>query len=267
VSINERDDDLDDDEDDEKDLEPAAVGAPASTQSWGRNKGPSRRTESREARRQRFEARRARKRLFYGIIGGAIALALIAGLVLPSVIGTGGQPTNTTSSSASGTAASVGTKFVAQNAEIVSLEEAHEPYSTSPPTSGPRYALSVVWGVYDQQIPDEAVVRNLEEGGIVIHHNLTDEAASADLQAFVESQAGYPGCFLMQPNTSVAEGTVTLTAWEWLETYPSVDEVGMQAFIADHRNDAPLFVSNTCGAASELSAADAPSTDAASSSG
>ena len=147
------------------------------------------------------------------------------------------------------------------------MEEAHEPYSTSPPTSGPRYALSVVWGVYDQQIPDEAVVRNLEEGGIVIHHNLTDETASADLQAFVESQAGYPGCFLMQPNTSVAEGTVTLTAWEWLETYPSVDEVGMQAFIADHRNDAPLFVSNTCGAASELSAADAPSTDAASSSG
>ena len=258
--VDELDDDLDDDEDeedDEQELEPAAAGAPASTQSWGRNKGPSRRTEARESRRHRFEARRARKRLFYGLGGGAIALALISGLFLPSVLGAStqnpGTTTNTTSASASGAAASVGTKFVAQDAEIVDLEEAHEPYSTSPPTSGARYAHSVVWGIYDQQIPDEGMVRNLEEGGVVIHHNLTDEAASADLQAFVESQPGYPGCFLMQPNASVAEGTVTLTAWEWLETYPGVDEVGMQAFIADHRNDAPLFVSNTCGAAPDTS--------------
>jgi hypothetical protein len=287
VSINERDDererqaeteaplaadsgidDLDDDSvdnkyeaDEEQNPEPAAVGAPASMQSWGRIHGPSRRTEAREARRHRFEARRARKRLFYGLAGGAVALALIAGLFLPSLAGLGGgnNPGSTTNTTSTSAAASVGTKFVAQNSAIVALEEAHEPYSTSPPTSGARYALSVAWGVYDQQIPDEAMVRNLEEGGVVIHHNLTDESASADLQAFVESQHGYPGCFLMQPNASVAEGTVTLTAWEWLETYPGgVDKVGMQAFIVDHRNDAPLFLSNTCGATTELPLADAP---------
>mgnify|MGYP001181186595 CR=1 FL=1 len=224
-----------------------------------RPKGPSKQTITRGARRHRSETRKARKRLLYGIGGGLIALALITGLVLPSVgpLGSGDSSTNS-SPTANGAAPSVGTFMPIQSGEVIVEGAIHDGYSSLPPTSGPRYANAVEWGSYDEQQPDEAVVRNLEEGGIVVNHNLTDSSEIENLRSFIEKQPGYPGCFLLQPYLSLPSGSVTITSWGWRDSYSSVDRGALQNFIEDHRNAAPLYMGTTCGADTELPAAVSP---------
>jgi hypothetical protein len=251
VSVEDPNAEFEDDADEAKDI---AVKSPvgSAVEHSPRVKGPSKRTEVRESRRVRSQARRTRRRLLIGLGGGAIAAALIAGLVLPSVgaLGGGGRDAaaSQTGTSAEGQLPTVGSKFPAQDAGVIELGEPHGGYSSSPPTSGPRYAVSTAWGTFDEKIADEVVVRNLEQGGVVFNHNITNDAALDDLKAYVEIQPGFPGCFLLQPNEAVPEGTVTLTAWEWLANYAPSDVAGMQEFVKDHRNSAPLFLSNTCGA-------------------
>ena len=244
------DEEINDDSSDDE--ESVAVGAPAT--GARREKGPSKLTISREDRRRRSQARKARRKLFYGVGGGLIAVALITGLVLPSVghLGVGPSNDGSGSSTAQGSSPSVGTQLPIQFAGIVEVGAAHEAYETSPPTSGPRYAEAVEWGAYETQQPDEAVVRNLELGGIVVNHNLSDKAQIDNLETFIEAQPGYPGCFVVQPYESLASGSVTITSWGWLDSYTAVDRAAMQGFIADHRNAGPLFVGSTCGSDAEL---------------
>lgn len=234
------------------------------TSTGGRRiKGPSKQTIARESRRRRSDAKKSRKRLLYGIGGGFIAAALITGLVLPSLghLGGGGSSNATDSPTAQGSLPSVGTQHAIQSASVIETGASHDAYQTSPPTSGPRLAEGVEWGVYDAEQPPEALVRNLEEGGIVVHHNLSDPSQIDDLAAFIEAQPGYPGCFVVQPYQVAAE-SVTITSWGWSDSYSLVDRAAMQEFIDDHRNVAPLFLGNTCGADTELAAGAAVAHDA-----
>ena len=216
--------------------------------SWAPRMAPSKSTEARDERRRRAQARKSRRRLFYGLGGGAIAAALIAGLVLPSlgnIGGFGGGNTagdDGTAVSSQGTLPSVGT-------EIAVL-----PGAGSPPTTGTSEAALAAWGVHDSRVADEAVVRNLERGAVVLNYNLADEFAVQDLVAFAESQQGFPGCFVMHPYEGVTEGTVTLTSWGWLQNYPGTDKAGMQGFIQDHRNGGAQYIDATCGSGVALSA-------------
>ncbi|MDA1036090.1 MAG: DUF3105 domain-containing protein [Chloroflexi bacterium] len=229
--------------------EPVAVGAREAN--GRRAKAPSKQTLAREERRRRSEARKARRKLLYGIGGGFIAAALILGLVLPSTGNLANPSSN--SESAQGATPSVGTPQPIQAASVIESGAAHDAYETSPPTSGPRFAEGVEWGVYDSQQPMEAIVRNLEEGGVVVHHNLSDPAQIDDLRTFIEAQPGYPGCFVMQPY-GLDPGVVTITSWGWVDSYDAVDRAALQGFIEDHRNVGPLFLGNTCGADTVLPA-------------
>lgn len=235
-----------------EDEEPAAVAAGAPDRGRHRERGPSRRTVIREDRRRRSAARKTRKRTLYGLGGGLIAAMLIAGLFLPSAgLGSGGGNANTSdgsdSSTSQGDLASVGTSFPIQTGSVIEPGAAHVAYNSTPPTSGPRWEEAADWGVYDVAQADEAIVRNLEQGGVVVNHNLTNQAEIVDLTSYVEAQVGYPGCFVMQPYEAVAPGSVTLTSWGWSENYTGVDRLSMEAFVQDHRNNGPLFLGNTCG--------------------
>ena len=218
-----------------------------------RERSPSRKTTLREERRHRSKARRARKRTIYGILGGIVATALITGLALPSF---GSLFSPARDGDASGDIASVGTPVATQAGSILADGDSYTSYPSDPPTSGPSYALGIEWGIYAEQQANEAVVRNLEQGGIVVSHNLRDDAQIADLTSYLETQPGYPGCYVMQPYSSVTEGSVTLTSWGWIDTYIGVDRPSMQQFVADHRNDAPQFVSQTCGADTTIAASE-----------
>jgi hypothetical protein len=194
--------------------------------------------------------------------GGSIALALIAGLLVPSL----GQLTGANTPSADlgdsngdGASTLAGNVIPIQTGAVIEVGTEHDAYSVLPPTSGPRYAEGAPWGVHEAQVDDEFVVRNLEQGGVVVSYNLSDEAATADLRTFVEAQDGYPGCFIMHPYSGITAGSVTLTSWGWIDSYAGVNRGGMQPFVDDHLNAGPEYVSATCGdtsAAESAAAAD-----------
>ena len=190
-------------------------------------RGPSRRTAARQERRQRSLAKRARRRRFFMAGGLIIALMLITGLALPSF---GIQPTP----DAPVQRAVAGTQLAIQDGDLLEAGATAE-YDTSPPTSGPSWAEAAAWGVHEEQVADEAVVRNLRNGGIVFNHNLTGESQRNELQAFVESLEGYPDCYVVQPHEGVDQGEVQLTAWGWLDSVTPGETGAMRDFVEDHR--------------------------------
>ena len=195
-------------------------------------RGPSRRTAAREERRRRAGTRRARKRRLYMAGGLIIALALIAGLALPSF-----GIVNTTTDVPQAEP-SAGTQLAVQEGDTLEAGETAE-YDTDPPTSGPSWAEGAPWGVQTEQQPNEAVVRNLRNGGVVFNYALSDESAVAGLQAFVEGLDGYPDCYVMQPHSGVPGGSVSLAAWGWTTTAAPTDTAAMQSFVEDHRAEGP----------------------------
>lgn len=207
----------------------------------------SRQSQARDARRQRSAAKRARRRVVYGILGGSVGLALILGLFLPQLgqIG-GGRTNNNTTPDQIGDA--VGTQVAIQAGGVIQDGAAHDAYITVPAASGPRYAQPADWGVSDEPLAEEAVLANLERGGVAINHNLTDEGSLASLTAFIEGLNGYPGCLVQRPHTSVAEGSVVVTAWGWTQEFAEVNTEGIALFIATHQNQAPLYIGIDCGA-------------------
>ena len=118
-----------------------------------------------------------------------VALALIAGLALPSIgVGTTGDlPVSERELS--------GTLVDEQPHEIIE-PGADADYSTSPPTSGPSYDEPVEWGIHTKQIADESIVRNLQYGAVVFNHSLTREEDIADLHGYAEALFGFPACYV-----------------------------------------------------------------------
>ncbi len=206
-------------------------------------RGPSRRTAAREERRSRAASRRARKRRFYMAGGLVIALALIAGLALPS-FGIVNQTTDVPQAQPR-----AGTQLAIQDGDMLEPGATAE-YDTNPPTSGPSWAEGADWGVQTEQQPNEAVVRNLRNGAIVFNYALADETAVAGLRAFVEGLDGYPDCYVMQPHSAVAEGAVSLAAWGWTTEPPVApdDTTAMRSFVDSHRANGPDSPDGGCGA-------------------
>jgi len=205
----------------------------------------SRQTQLRNDRRQRAAAKRARRRLIYGSIGGAFGLMLIIGLFIPQLGSLGGGRTHGVAEPA---APEIGTAVAIQPGGVIEPGAEHIAYTTTPATSGPRYADPAPWGVSDEPLADEAVLTNLERGGVAISFNLAEEADIMALQGFAVSKENYPGCLVVAPSEVVSAGSVVLTAWGFTHELTGVDAVGMDAFLAVHQNQAPLFFGADCGA-------------------
>ncbi len=216
---------------DEDQQQPDAQPAQAPTRPATDRRGPSRRTTARQERRQRSEAKRARKRRFFMVGGLIIALALISGLALPSF---GVTPTPVDPQPRD----IAGTQLAIQEGDLLEPGETAE-YDTSPPTSGPSWAEAAEWGVHEEQVADEAVVRNLRNGAIVFNYQLSSDSQREELQAFVEGLPGYPDCYVMQPHSAVSEGEIEVTAWGWLDSVTPSETDAMRDFVDDHRANAP----------------------------
>lgn len=209
---------------------------------------PSRNTIARQERRLRSDAKKTRKRRLYTAGGSLIALALIAGLVLPSIGGGSG-------SSSPGNQDVVvkereGTEVEIQVGEVIA-DTSSTIYATTPPTSGPRLEQPSDWGVHVEQIPDGQAVRNLEYGAVIFNHGLAGEDLDK-LSEFAKAQQGYPGCFIVHPHPAIKPGQVIMTSWGWLHEVRAENQESMQKFVDDHRNKGPLFVDNACGTGGSL---------------
>jgi hypothetical protein len=179
-----------------------------------------------------------------GIIVVGLA-AFIAFLLLGKPSSSATQPaarvTSTTGDIPVGvdTAAQVKT-FVSQGqnhfATGQSIQTVNQSYNSDPPTSGPHWPNWSNWGVFQQAIPSEMQVHNLEHGGIVIQYDCPQGCPQAvntlSSYAFRYPATNFTGV-LLAPRPNLPEGArIALTAWTHRLLLKTVDTGKINQFVA-----------------------------------
>lgn len=138
---------------------------------------------------------------------------------------------------ASGQAASedMGEKISNQGLKHIPVGESHPPYNSNPPTSGWHYSEPATWGVYDNELPDEQVIHNLEHGGIWISYKDINEETRLKLKKLAY---GYPKSVILSPRVK-NDGKISLAAWGRLLKLEALDEIVIEQFIKKYRNKSP----------------------------
>lgn len=192
------------------------------------------RQHARGLQRQR-EVRRRQVRLALWI-GIAVAVAVVVGVF--ALRGSQSQP---------GRSASI------QGTQHIGKEEQHVVYNTKPATSGPHWSIGgeapVSWGISKQPLPDEAMVHNLEHGGIAIQYNCREcpELVSAIEDFYTRYSTNpsnrlplYPGStkIVVAPYYDMST-RIAVTAWGRIDIMDNFDEERITRFIDAYRDKGP----------------------------
>ncbi|HEX3177090.1 MAG TPA: DUF3105 domain-containing protein [Methylomirabilota bacterium] len=125
-----------------------------------------------------------------------------------------------------------GQKFPDQgNLHVQTVADPHEPYNSTPPTSGPHLPYIAPWGVHTKPIANELQVHNLEDGGVVVQYNC-DCPELADKLAQIVRQ--YDRFVVLAPYPAM-KSRIALTAWTRLETLDDFDAARVERFIKAYR--------------------------------
>jgi hypothetical protein len=117
-------------------------------------------------------------------------------------------------------------------------------YEHYPPSSGLHYGRILEWGLYDEEVPPEFWVHNLEHGGIVVLYNCSDDCAEVEV-ALEELLATAPPeevfnevKIVVSPNSQI-ESPVVALAWGYQLDLQSPDLEVLLDFYARHVNQGP----------------------------
>jgi len=137
---------------------------------------------------------------------------------------------------------------VMSSARHIQIGEQHEVYNSDPPTSGPHYAEPAQAGFYNEALPDEQLVHNLEHGYVIIWYNCTSLGGTAcqnfktQIQAVMD-QAGPVSVsgsnkLIAVPRPSLV-GSLAASSWGRLYQPDAFNADELLLFIKDFRNKAP----------------------------
>ncbi len=139
---------------------------------------------------------------------------------------------------------------VSDHSDVPTLETKPK-WNSYPPSSGPHYGQTAIWGSYDESIPLVQTTHNLEHGGVVIHYGKDVPAAEIEaIRAFYQED---PNGLIVAPLPDL--GTkIALTAWTAPEATPGAtpdrgrgylaectefDESAFSTFVDEHRGKGP----------------------------
>ena len=121
-------------------------------------------------------------------------------------------------------------------------------YIHNPPTSGCHYNLGygdapIQTGVYNQSIPNEYWVHNLEHGYVAILYNCPNNSCSSEfnqLHSWYKSLPPTPGFpypkAIVIPYTSM-DVPFAAVSWDWYDPMPVFSLSEVQKFYANHENN------------------------------
>ena len=119
------------------------------------------------------------------------------------------------------------------NAHLQSLTEAHQPYNSDPPTSGPHLGSIAPWGIHTSPIPKELQVHNLEDGGVLVQYNCLQ--GCPDLVEKLKAIAsGYETRVILAPYPGM-DKRIALTAWGRIDKFDEFDEKRIVRFISAYK--------------------------------
>ncbi len=209
-------------------------------------------SQIRAERRQRSQSRKKRRRTFYLAGGSLLAIVFILSLTLSPGLGGGhtGGATHTGEGGSLNTGGPVPLDPDRGNAHIAP-GVAGTGYATRPATSGPHWFASETpvgvpaparWGIYDEPLPDEVLVHNLEHGGIGIHYDCPDgcDELIEQLEDLIPRNRAQ---FILSPYTGIGNGErIALTAWRHHLFTDEFDEELFLDFIDAYQDRAPESV-------------------------
>jgi hypothetical protein len=117
--------------------------------------------------------------------------------------------------------------------------ETYDLYNSNPPTSGPHTA-AVQPGIYDDPVPKEQVVHNMEHSQVVVWYNCNGGQAPlppADCQglrdnlASLVNEANQGGKRVVMTPYADMDQRIALTAWQFLDTFDEFDADRVRTFI------------------------------------
>jgi len=125
-----------------------------------------------------------------------------------------------------------GERFPSQGNVHVVLGTNTPAYNSDPPTSGWHTAELAPWGSHLEPLPDQRVVHNMEDGGVVLWYaNGTPEDNRTQVAALEAVVAGRYARIVIAPRDGMPT-PYALTAWRRLQRFDAIDEPAMRAFIA-----------------------------------
>jgi len=103
-------------------------------------------------------------------------------------------------------------------------------YSTSPATSGDHWATPASCGFYEDGLPDEQIVHNLEHGNIVVSYNLASDEEVDQLRDALDGVGLSEIWGVIRSYDKIPSGTVSLAAWGVLDTMQGADRERIKTF-------------------------------------
>lgn len=116
--------------------------------------------------------------------------------------------------------------------------DAHVPYSTSPPTSGPHTESVPAFKVYTEQLANEEAVHGLEDGAVIINYRPDlDEASVTKLRDIANAYLNTDGKdhIIMTPYPDLSN-PIVLTTWGRWDKLDTLDEARIRTFIEAYVN-------------------------------
>lgn len=166
-----------------------------------------------------------------------IAVLVIAGFSIPTILDSLGGQSDFTLGTADAYVDGVGVKqeimrtknHVDRTPDTADDDVA---YNTVPPTSGDHFSTAERCGFYENPIPDERIVHNMEHSAVVIHYNLPNEADVDALKDVYDNlEDSWRNHFTVaRPYDEIGLGQVALTAWGVLDVMDGVDEDRIRRF-------------------------------------
>ena len=169
---------------------------------------------------------RRKTNYWYVAASGIIAFLVIAGFVVGGISFQGNDSVGNSDEYVEG----VGEPQEIMPTRIHVSEDENVAYSTSPPTSGDHWDWWARCGFYDDGLPDERIVHNLEHGNIVVSYNLPAGEELDKLKEFNNNFELAPAWGVFRYYDKINEGDVALSAWGVLDTMQGVDEDRIEEF-------------------------------------
>jgi hypothetical protein len=192
------------------------------------------------------------RRKLLALIGGGAVVALVAVLAVVFLAGGGGGKDERQKLEAAGCTLQSFPALPnkADHSDVPTLETKPK-WNSNPPTSGPHYGQTAVWGSYDEPVPLVQTTHNLEHGGVVIHYG--PGVPKAEVEKLKGSfYTDDPNGIVISPLPSNGN-KITLSAWTapdvaaggtdrgrgWLASCTKFDADAFKAFIDAHRYQGP----------------------------
>lgn len=125
-----------------------------------------------------------------------------------------------------------------QGRDHIALMQPHSPYNSNPPTSGWHYVQPADWGFYNEELPDEILVHNLEHGGIWLSYRSADDTALID--HLLNLSKRYRSKIIIT-RRSRNDIPLAVAAWGHLMKLDAYDDAVITAFINRFKNRGPEF--------------------------